>query len=46
LRSIVEAIMIDAMFSLPSEDKKKLHVTRNYAEQQLEHSDHHHLRVA
>ena len=46
LRSIVEAIMIDAMFSIPSEEKKKLHVTRKYAVQQLEKSDHHHLRVA
>lgn len=46
LRSIVEAIMIDAMFSLPSSDKKKLHVTRTYASNQLEKSDLHHLRVA
>ena len=46
LRSIVEAIMIDAMFTLPSADKKKLHVTRNYAINQLEKSDLHHLRVA
>ncbi len=46
LRSIVEAIMIDAMFTLPSEEKKKLHVTHKYASQQLENSDHHHLRVA
>jgi ATP-dependent Clp protease ATP-binding subunit ClpX len=46
LRSIVEAIMIDAMFTLPSEEKKKLHVTHKYALQQLENSDHHHLRVA
>lgn len=46
LRSIVEAIMIDAMFTLPSEDKKKLHVTRDYAIHQLENSDLHHLRVA
>jgi ATP-dependent Clp protease ATP-binding subunit ClpX len=46
LRSIVEAIMIDAMFSLPSGDKKKLHVTRKYAIEQLENSDIHHLRVA
>ncbi|NLD24590.1 MAG: ATP-dependent Clp protease ATP-binding subunit ClpX [Bacteroidales bacterium] len=46
LRSIVEAIMIDAMFTLPSGDKKKLHVTRNYATNQLENSDLHHLRVA
>lgn len=46
LRSIVEAIMIDAMFSLPSGNKKKLHVTRKYAVEQLENSDIHHLRVA
>ncbi len=48
LRSIVEAVMIDAMFNLPSEEKenKKLHVTRAYAKKQLENSDMHHLRVA
>jgi ATP-dependent Clp protease ATP-binding subunit ClpX len=48
LRSIVEAVMIDAMFTLPSEEKenKKLHVTRSYAKKQLENSDLHHLRVA
>ncbi|HLW10936.1 MAG TPA: ATP-dependent Clp protease ATP-binding subunit ClpX [Fermentimonas sp.] len=46
LRSIVEAIMIDAMFTLPSSDKKKLHITRTYATDQLEKSDLHHLRVA
>jgi len=46
LRSIVEAIMIDAMFSLPSEDKKKLHVTREYAVKHFEKSDFRHLRVA
>lgn len=28
LRSIVEAIMIDAMFELPSTDCKELHITR------------------
>lgn len=47
LRSIVEAIMIEAMFTLPSaEEKKKMHVTREYASHQLENSDLHHLRVA
>ncbi len=46
LRSIVEAIMIDAMFSLPSEEKKKLHVTREYAAKHFEKSDFRHLRVA
>ncbi len=46
LRSIVEAIMIDGMFSLPSEEKKKLHVTREYAVKHFEKSDFRHLRVA
>ena len=47
LRSIVEAIMIDAMFSLPTEENRgKLHVTGKYAAEQLENSDLHHLRVA
>lgn len=48
LRSIVEAIMIDAMFTLPSSsnEKIKMHVTREYARQQLEKSDLHHLKVA
>ena len=36
LRSIVEAIMIDAMFTLPSKSTKKLHITRDYA---IEHFD-------
>lgn len=46
LRSIVEAIMIDAMFNIPSEEKKKLNITRDYAEKQLNKSDFRHLRVA
>lgn len=46
LRSIVEAILIDAMFNTPSEEKKKLHVTREYAVKQFEKSDFRHLRVA
>lgn len=46
LRSIVEVIMIDAMFNIPSEEKKKLHVTREYAVKHFEKSDFRHLRVA
>lgn len=46
LRSIVEAIMIDAMFNLPSEEKKKLHVTLEYAVKHFEKSDFRHLRLA
>lgn len=47
LRSIVEAIMIDAMFALPSEtNRKKLHITREYAEEHLEKSDFGRLKVA
>ncbi|MDO5522644.1 MAG: ATP-dependent Clp protease ATP-binding subunit ClpX [Bacteroidia bacterium] len=46
LRSIVEVIMIDAMFNIPSEEKKKLHVTREYAVKHFEKSDFRHLKVA
>lgn len=46
LRTIVEAIMIDAMFSLPGEGKKKLHVTKSYAMEHFEKSDLRHLKVA
>lgn len=46
LRSIVEAIMIDAMYNAPSENKKKLHVTREYAENNFQRTDTHHLRIA
>ena len=36
LRSICEAIMIDAMFELPSKDQKQLTVTADYAAHKLE----------
>ena len=36
LRSIVETIMMDAMFEVPSEQKDSLVVTLDYAKQQLE----------
>ena len=35
LRSIVESIMRDAMFELPSSKKKEFEVTKNYAAEQL-----------
>lgn len=35
LRSIAESIMIDAMFDLPSTNKKELHVTLDYAKIKL-----------
>ena len=38
LRSIVESIMMDAMFEVPSTKKKQFEVTREYAQQQLEKS--------
>ena len=43
LRSIVENIMMDAMFEAPSKSVKKFEVTREYAEKQLEKS---HLQVS
>lgn len=36
LRSIVETIMMDAMFEIPSEHKDTFVVTLDYAKQQLE----------
>ena len=36
LRSIVESIMRDAMFALPSSKKKEFEVTKDYAAEQLE----------
>jgi len=35
LRSICEAIMVDAMFEMPSKDIKEFHLTREYAEHKL-----------
>ena len=46
LRSIVEAIMIDSMFTMPSEKKTKLHITREYAISQFKKSNIENLRVA
>ena len=36
LRSIVESVMIDAQFELPSSKKKTLKITKKYAEAQIE----------
>lgn len=36
LRSIVETIMMDAMFEVPSTSKRKFVVTKDYAEKQME----------
>ncbi|MFV0470102.1 MAG: ATP-dependent Clp protease ATP-binding subunit ClpX [Dysgonomonas sp.] len=38
LRSIVETIMMDNMFTIPSTGKKKLHITLEYAKEHLEKS--------
>ena len=38
LRSIVESIMMDAMFEVPSGNKKTFEVTLEYAERQLDKS--------
>ncbi|MDR2791263.1 MAG: ATP-dependent Clp protease ATP-binding subunit ClpX [Tannerellaceae bacterium] len=39
LRSIVEAIMIDAMYTMPSSRETTLHVTLEYAKEKLERSE-------
>lgn len=36
LRSIVESIMVDAMYDIPSTKVKKFEVTKNYALEQLQ----------
>lgn len=41
LRSIVESVMMDAMFDSPSEKNKKLNITRDFVQHQIENS---HLR--
>ncbi len=46
LRSIVEAIMIDAMFHSPSQNKKKIHIDLKYAITQFEKSDIQSLKTA
>lgn len=38
LRSIVENIMMDAMFNIPSAKQDNLHITKDYAAEQLENS--------
>ena len=39
LRSIVEAIMMDAMYQMPSQNRKKLAVSLDYAKEQFEKTD-------
>lgn len=39
LRSIMEAIMMDVMFDLPSTDRKRCNITLAYAQEQLEKAD-------
>ncbi|MDR3141536.1 MAG: ATP-dependent Clp protease ATP-binding subunit ClpX [Tannerellaceae bacterium] len=46
LRSIVEAIMMEAMYSMPSQNKKELHVTPAYAQDKFEKSDRNRLLIA
>lgn len=46
LRSIVEAIMMDVMFELPSTENKSYNVTLNFAREQLEKSKVPHVKSA
>ncbi|MGL4494084.1 MAG: ATP-dependent Clp protease ATP-binding subunit ClpX, partial [Tannerellaceae bacterium] len=39
LRSIVETIMMDDMFSMPSTEENELHITKEYAQKQLDKAD-------
>jgi ATP-dependent Clp protease ATP-binding subunit ClpX len=46
LRSIVEAIMMDAMYTMPSGKMKTLNVTLDYAKDKLECSENDRLKIA
>ena len=46
LRSIVETIMMDVMFEIPSENKKEYKVTLDYAKMQLEKANMARLQTA
>jgi ATP-dependent Clp protease ATP-binding subunit ClpX len=46
LRSICEAIMIDAMFDLPSQEIKEIHIDLEYAREKFEKTDVKRLRAA
>ncbi|MDD4514907.1 ATP-dependent Clp protease ATP-binding subunit ClpX [Massilibacteroides sp.] len=46
LRSIVEAIMMDAMFTMPSQKSRTLHVSLDYAKEKFEKSDVNRLQTA
>ncbi|MDR0834956.1 MAG: AAA family ATPase, partial [Tannerella sp.] len=46
LRSIVEAIMMDAMYEMPSGTQKKLHVTLDYAKENFVNADINKLQIA
>lgn len=46
LRSIVEAIMMESMFTMPSGESKELHITRDFAVKNLQKSNIEKLRVA
>lgn len=46
LRAITESIMMDAMFNMPSEAEKKLHITLEYAQKELAKANLERMRVA
>ena len=46
LRSITESIMLDAMFSMPSSNKKSLKITLDYAKEQLSKSSLERMQVS
>ncbi|MDR2495619.1 MAG: ATP-dependent Clp protease ATP-binding subunit ClpX [Tannerellaceae bacterium] len=46
LRSIVETVMMDAMYSLPSKKVAELNVTLEYAKEKFERSDTNRLQIA
>jgi len=46
LRSIVEAVMMDAMYQMPSGNERTLSVTLDYAREKFERTDINRLQIA
>ena len=46
LRSIVETIMLDVMFEMPSSEKKELHITLEYVKDKIQKTDIEKLKAA
>ncbi len=46
LRSICEAVMMDAMYELPSKNQKEFHVSADYAQRKIDKSKIYNLKAS